>query len=337
MKKKFEIINDTRLSRVEQVAASIKRSIEKGVYKNNDVLPSINDFSAENNVARDTIEKAYRILKKSGYVRSFPGKGFFAVGKGKENIKVLLIFNKLSSFKKIVYDSFIRTLGDNAKVDLHIHHYDPKILREIIENALGKYHYYVIMPHFFLNTSSKDQKEILAKIPENELILLDRKVQGFKSNCTEIYQDFRYDIYEALKSATSAISKYKNIYLVLNKSDHHPQEIVVGATQFAIEQKKKISVISRNDLFEVKTKTIYIVTTDDDLAVLVKQIRLSELQLGKDVGIISFNETVLKELLDITVITTDFEEMGKSAAQCILHNKQFKIKNPFYMIRRKSL
>jgi DNA-binding LacI/PurR family transcriptional regulator len=61
------------------------------------------------------------------------------------------------------------------------------------------------------------------------------------------------------------------------------------------------------------------------------------LKLGQDVGVISFNETTLKELLEITVITTDFETMGRTAAALLLDKKQIKIKNPFYTIRRKSL
>ncbi|MFN3488320.1 MAG: GntR family transcriptional regulator, partial [Emticicia sp.] len=65
--------------------------------------------------------------------------------------------------------------------------------------------------------------------------------------------------------------------------------------------------------------------------------RQSDLKLGEEIGIISFNETTLKELLEITVITTDFETMGRTAAALLLDKKQIKIKNPFYTIRRKSL
>jgi len=68
----------------------------------------------------------------------------------------LLVFNKLSSYKKIVYESIIKTLGDKGKVDLHVHRYSPVILNEIISNNLGKYHYYVIMPHFLREPRRKN-------------------------------------------------------------------------------------------------------------------------------------------------------------------------------------
>lgn len=84
-------------------------------------------------------------------------------------------------------------------------------------------------------------------------------------------------------------------------------------------------------------ETAYVVVEETDLAELVKKTRQSSFTLGKEIGIISFNETTLKELLGITVITTDFETMGRTAAALLLDNKKIKVKNPFYMIRRESL
>ncbi len=66
---------------------------------------------------------------------------------------------------------------------------------------------------------------------------------------------------------------------------------------------------------------------------------MKKLKIGKDVGIISYNETPLKEILldGITVITTDHGFMGETAARLILNDSVEKIKNPFSFIRRKSL
>jgi len=87
----------------------------------------------------------------------------------------------------------------------------------------------------------------------------------------------------------------------------------------------------------LKPGTVYIVTEETDLALIIKKVRKSNYQLGEGVGILSFNETALKEILDITVITTDFEAMGKTGANMLL-NKDFKqVKNPFKIIRRNSL
>ena len=334
---RFAIINNHSISKIEQIVLAIRRDIEKGVLPKNASLPSINVFSKEYKVARDTIEKAYNQLKEEGLVGSRRGKGYYVVGKTDSQLQVLLIFNKLSSYKRMIYDAILETLGKKAKVDLQIHFYNPRILKEIIESNLGKYHYYVVMPHFFLNANKQECKEILQLVPEKELILLDKNFPGLGRNCTAIYQDFEHDIFNALLSASKLLKKYQCIDLLLDESDHHPQELKAGIKRYCQEQDKTIRVTSRTSLNSLQKKTVYIVTTEDDLALVVKQARLAKLELGKDIGIISFNESVLKELLDITVVTTNFKEMGVSTANCILKGETRKIVNPFYLIQRSSL
>ena len=84
-------------------------------------------------------------------------------------------------------------------------------------------------------------------------------------------------------------------------------------------------------------KDIFITIRERDLVNLVKQVRQNNLKLGEDIGIISYNETPLKELLGITVITTDFKAMGESAAYMILKNKKESVNNVFKFIQRDSL
>jgi DNA-binding LacI/PurR family transcriptional regulator len=70
---------------------------------------------------------------------------------------------------------------------------------------------------------------------------------------------------------------------------------------------------------------------------LIKQIREYEFQLGKEIGVISYNDTPLKELLGITVISTDLKMMGETAAKMILNKQIGKVKNPFNFIDRDSI
>ena len=70
---------------------------------------------------------------------------------------------------------------------------------------------------------------------------------------------------------------------------------------------------------------------------LVKQVREKRLRLGKDIGIISYNDTPLKELLGITVISTDFKVMGETAADMILANKKDQVRNVFRFMDRNSV
>src|SRR3954467_681050 len=101
-----------------QLANSIIKAIREQKVTANDILPSINELSFEFEISRDTAEKGYKYLKKIGIIGSVPGKGYYIKRNNVESkIKVFLLFNKLSAHKKIIYDSFVSTLGDAAAID----------------------------------------------------------------------------------------------------------------------------------------------------------------------------------------------------------------------------
>lgn len=206
----------------KQIVESIITDIERTVLKNNEQLPSISELSEEYYQARDTVEKAYKELKERGYITSVQGKGFYVERKTSAKLSILLVFNKLSSYKKIIYYSFLRTLGDKAKVDLQIHHYNATLFKEIIENNLGKYNYYVIMPHFFQDVDKVDYLKIIRSIPTDQLVLLDKDLPGLKTDHLAIYQDFEKDIYSALESATDLLAKYNKLVLVFPSEVNYP-------------------------------------------------------------------------------------------------------------------
>ena len=228
-------------------------------------------------------------------------------------------------------------MGDKASVDLQIHHYNVRLFEEIIDKNLGKYNHYVVMPHFFPESDKALAIKVLEKIPADELILLDKDLPDFKHECLTVYQDFEKDVSGALEDAQDLLAKYKRIILVFPSDGNYPIEIVRGVRFFCNYAKKEFVFKEQIDGEILQGETAYVVVEETDLAELVKKTRQSSFTLGKEIGIISFNETTLKELLGITVITTDFETMGRTAAALLLDNKKIKVKNPFYMIRRESL
>ena len=67
--------------------------------------------------------------------------------------------------------------------------------------------------------------------------------------------------------------------------------------------------------------------------------KMQNFSLAKDIGVISYNDTLLKEIVEggITTITTDFNEMGKNLAKMILNKENKKIENPNKLIIRNSI
>ena len=327
----------TAQTKVQQIVHTIIMDIEKGILAKNTQLPSINDFSRQYAVARDTVEKSYKQLKEQGYIASVASKGYYVLGKQESKLRILFIFNKISTYKKSVFEGFLQILGEHSRVDFQVHHYNPKLLKEIIENNLGKYHYYVIMPHFFHHVKTEEYLQVIKQIPGDALVLLDKAVPELQENHIAVYQDFKQDIYDALLSALDLFEKYKRLCIIFPSHSNHPMEIVEGASYFCVEHRKSLAVVDSIEREELVAGTAYIVISESDLAKLLKRIKLTGLELGKDIGVISFNETELKDLLDITVITTDFEGMGRTAANLILEKSVSRLRNPFKMIRRKSL
>lgn len=189
------------------------------------------------------MEKAYKKLIEKGYIVAVKGKGNYVLDRQDSRLKILLIFNKLSSYKKIVYDSFLETLGSNVRVDLHIHHYDPAALKEIIDENLGHYNFYVVMPHFFHDANEDDYLTVLNCIPADKLLLLDRKLILDKEVST-VYQDFKTDIYSALKESAELTEKYERIIVVFLKYSNHPIELNEGVMKFCLETAKQFEVTS---------------------------------------------------------------------------------------------
>ena len=335
----FEIDANRRTPKYLQIVNSITKAIKQGHYKKGDRIWSINELSNEHFLSRDTVQKAYDILEKDRIIEGIRGKGFYINRTDIVNpYRILLLFNKISNYKKIVFNSFLQTLGKKATVDLKIYHSNTRLFSDIIESHLGEYDYYVIMPHFYEDI--QDAYKVIEKIPGEKLLVLDKDLNSFNKNYAAVYQDFQKDIGEALESGINTLNKYNKLYLVFPKIPFYPHEIVMGFRDFCMRNKFEYRIISEiNPNDPIGEKEAYVVIEETDLVNLIKNCRSAKLKLGRDVGIISYNDTPLKEILSdgISVISTDHAKMGETAAMLILENKKEKIKNPFTLILRKSL
>jgi len=150
MEIQFDIEFKESAPKYMQIIKSLLQAISKGKLKRGDKIPSINQLSEEYLLSRDTVEKAYKHLIKDGVLISVRGKGYFINRVDIEtSLRILLVFNKISNYKKQVYNAFVENIGRNVNVDLHIHHSNTNIFKNLIKNSLGEYDYYVIMPHFY--------------------------------------------------------------------------------------------------------------------------------------------------------------------------------------------
>lgn len=322
----------------QQLTNSILHAIERDNIGKNYPLPSINDLSYELDISRDTAEKAYRHLKKLGVVGSVPGKGYFiAKTDFRQSIKVFLLFNKLSAHKKIIYDSFVEVLGEQAAIDFYIYNNDFNLFKKLLQNRKGDHTHYVIIPHFI--EGGENAAAIINEIGKGHLILLDKLIPGIEHEYGAVYENFEADIYNALKETLEELHKYQTLKIIFPAYSYFPDEILKGFQSFCRDYAFNYKVLPTIADEEIKTGEVYINLMEDDLVTLLEKIKNTKLKVGKDVGIISYNETPWKQfILDgITTISTDFKKMGEMTAEMILHDKKSHQAVPFRLTLRKSL
>jgi DNA-binding transcriptional regulator YhcF (GntR family) len=318
-----------------QLANSIIEGIQAGKIKQGDFLPSINELSFEHYISRITVEKGYNYLKTLGIVESVRGKGFFiSAGSVPVNFRIFLLFNKLSVHKKIIYDSFVASMGDSAGIDFYIYNNDFNLFKRIITKRELDYSHIVIIPHFMEGDSIA--VEFINSLPKEKLILVDKLLPGIQGSYGAVYENFEKDIYQTLVQAKDALAKYQGLQLVFPESSYYPKGIIKGFEHFCRDFAFDFAV---SEQANPEKGTAYITVMEDDLIAILDQIKEQGLQLGKDVGLISYNETPIKRLLfdGISTISTDFVKMGALAADLVKSNARDKIENPFSFVQRSSL
>jgi DNA-binding transcriptional regulator YhcF (GntR family) len=321
-----------------QVVNSVLSVLKKGSIKKGDTLPSINELSFELDISRVTVEKAYNHLKKLNVLGSVPGKGFFIKNdEVNQRYKILLLFNKLSAHKKIIYDAFATTMKELADIDFYIYNNDYNLFKNLISQKIEDCTHCVIIPHFY--EGGENASEVINAIPKEKLILLDKKLPGIIGDYASVFENFENDIFSALEKAQSQLRKYKVLKLIFPQYSYYPNEIKTGFIRFCNEYAYDYGIVHDISEEAIHAGEVFINVMEDDLVILIEKIISFNLVVGKDIGVISYNETSLKKIIlnGITTISTDFYKMGEIAANVILEGKKEHIEVPFVLTLRPSL
>jgi DNA-binding transcriptional regulator YhcF (GntR family) len=337
MNKLTVVNNKSSQPKYRQIVQSVIGDIEKGVLKKGQQLPSINELATANCVAKETITKAYAELRQQGIIVARHGKGFYvAKTKTKVSLNIFVLFDTFNAYKEVLYNAFKAALPAGTQFSIFFHHYNIKQFEQLIHDNLGNYNYYVIMPHFDTDISA-----IINTIPRDKLLLLDKDVHDLKNAYTAVFQDFENDILNGLEYGLPAIKKYKKLHLIIGKEhfQYVPAGIIKGFETFCRQQKVKGAVMDNLDEKKLCANEAYLVFTDTDMVRFIRHCEKMKWKPGKDIGLISYDDTPLKEILlgGVTIITTDFEQMGKTAGELITGKRIEKIANPARLIKRKTL
>lgn len=321
-------------AKYRQIIHSVVNSIRKGLLTQGEKLPSVNDISLEYHLSRDTVLMAFNELKARGIIQSVPGKGYYVESTDVEkDEKILLLFDEFNAFKEDLYNSFVDKLEGKASVDIFFHHFNPEVFAGLVLDRKDHYTSYVVMPANLPNL-----QEVLDKLPQDRIYLLDRNPEDLNNRYPAVFQSFEEDMYEGLKDGIEYLKKYRRLVFVF-PGGKEPEGFLTGFKRFCKDFDFDCSVQPSFKNQDALVGDVYILPNDSDLVRLIRNIVAQDFQLGKDVGIISLNDTGLKEIVagGITTLSTDFIEMGKNLAHLILSKHRTFIKNPSRLHIRKSL
>jgi DNA-binding transcriptional regulator YhcF (GntR family) len=326
----------------KQIINAVQEMVRKGSYHKGDFLPSMNVLSNDLAISKESVKKAYSILREKGVIESTQGKGFYVTNNDKNTIRILLLFDKISTYKQVLYGSFIEAMGDAGESTVHLHNQDVSLFEKLIEENLDNFDFYIITPHFPLIPEIQKQAiKILKKIPNRKLLLLDRNLRNLPGNFGAIYQDFENDIYEGLLQEEGEIRKYRRLNVVSMAGSLYAPLIEKGIKRFCNERNVPVRIHRNINIDKINKNEVFLILNsqlDIELIKLSRVAREKGCVIGKDIGIISYNDSPINEIVlnGLTAFSTDFKQMGYLAAKMIKEKMFKKTRCDFHLIRRST-
>ena len=328
------------LPKYQQIADCLLAGIKTKCIGVEEQLPSINEISAQYDVSRDTVERAYKVLKRDGVIQSVRGKGYYATATQRATSRrVLVLFPKLSERKQGIFEGLGDVLGASAELDLQLYGGSFRRFEQLIIANRASFSDFVIMADFVGANARRACEVIGEHLAGRPIVLVNNPVAGIVSDYGVVSQEFHEDIVSGLGLALEHLRKYSTLYLLFDP-DCSARGIISGFLEFAERHGFHAEVETTESApQQLSQGTAYLTVCDKQLAQLVKAARDQQLKLGQDVGIVSYNDSVLKEVLagGITVVTTDHRYMGQRAGEMLLSGEMSRDKVPFKLISRATL
>ncbi|HKJ40905.1 MAG TPA: GntR family transcriptional regulator [Sunxiuqinia sp.] len=326
----FQIDPLSNQLKFQQLIDAVNEAISKNLLQVGDILPSVNQICKDSSLSRDTVFKAYAELKDRGIIESVPNKGYFVA---QATTKVFLFLDTFKAYKEVLYGSFLENLPENIAVDLHFHHYNIQVFEKIIKESVGKYTKYIVM-----NFDHERVPEIIRQIPKEKLLIIDWNIHAGNDNSV-IFQDFGQTLYDSFENNIELIRKYKRFVYLYPEFTYHPKESIDYFEKFCKDHQIDGIVMKSSKQLNIQSGDLYLMVSDRMLARLLDQCDQKKLVLGTDVGVISYNETPMKKYVKdgVTVISTDFELMGRKTAEFVASGDPIRLQIPTRLKIRSSI
>ncbi|MDW3194452.1 MAG: GntR family transcriptional regulator [Cytophagales bacterium] len=302
------------LSKHEQIINGVIEAIDQEFLKVGDQLPSINVMVEEVGYARKTIVNAYEELKDRGLVESKKNKGYFIISKEThQRKKVALLMYAFERFQEAFYNTLRAELGESVQIDVFFHHSNLQVFESILNNIYGKYGIYVIAP-----IEDPTVAEQLKRIPPEKLVIVDRNLPIGKEY-NYVTQEFQHATKALMIELLPRIQAFEKVVLFYRSDRDYPEGVLEAFNQLVGEHNLNAEVQNQYEAGAVQKGSLYVFISDADMWNILLDCRNESLDIGRDIGLLSFNDHIMKDLIfdGITTISTSFTDMAKETAKRI--------------------
>lgn len=329
----ISIDNSLAVPVYKQIVQSIHRSIERGVLSQNDMLPSVNSISETFSLARGSVFTAYNDLRASGIIDSVPGKGYFITStRVNQKKRILLLLANFSPAEMSLYGNLFAALPGDCTLDVYFHHTKNELFETIITEQADRYNTFIIVPHIYPGAI-----DTLSKIDSKRLFLLDAGYKEYRKLFNGVYRNPEKIMNEVLTQFRENAARYKKIFLVPAGSPGTP-DFTQAFTKVCKKLLLNARVLDNRDVTTIKKGEAFIVMEDRDLVAIIKSANDAGLKIGKDIGIISCAENMLKAVVNdgITTVETDTASVAKEILSMIFSGKEQVIESSVVITDRNS-
>jgi len=327
----------------KQIVEYVVSRIKTGEVTEGELLPSMNELAGRLDISKETVKKSYSILTERKFIEPRQGKGFYISGKTSGSPQaILVLLDKLSAYKQIMFNSLTDRIGDRYQVTIRLHNQSVDLLQYYLDESLDLYDFYLVSPHFPLDDdSAKAVMKQLKRIPNRKLIMIDNWIKDLPGNYGAVYQDFDHDIYDGLTQGMDELKKFNRLDVISLQSSLYHERISLAVTRFCRDNDIDVKFYSGVTHDCIRKGDAYLLLNsqlDSGLLDLVREAGKRNLRIGKDITIISYNDSPMNELIlgGLTTVSADFSQMGVLAADMILDNTMSKVKCNFKMTRRST-
>lgn len=324
----------------KQLVERICEAVRNDELKAGELVPSMNELAESLNISKETVKRAYGILRAKGVLEPHQGKGFYVSdSERKDSVSVLFLFDKFSAYKQEIVSGFHEECKRRTESTILLFNQDIKLFEYFIDENLGKFDYYVVAPHFPLDNETQCKAaKIIRRIPNHKLIMIDKWMEEIPGNYGAIYQDFANDAYNGLTQGLEKFQSVSTLKVVTLPSSLYAPIMEKSIRRFCKDNGLKVKFlpglpasIMKGDVFLLLNSQL-----DTGLISIWDKANNLGLKVGEDYFIISYNDSPIDRVVlnGLTTISTDFGEMGREVARMINENTMWKTHIKFKMNKR---